>query len=85
MGVNVLLRTCGPAVDYCLSDSDLQHVIDEERDAINAMLPSDVTFLSGTGDACACSGNLCNGSPVWKGSFAVLLLSLLFSYVATKW
>ncbi|XP_030848627.1 uncharacterized protein LOC115927226 [Strongylocentrotus purpuratus] len=78
----LVIRTCGAAADVCETAS--RAAINTQRDVINSMLPDTIQFVSGSGAACVCSGNLCNRAHTTTLSLGALLASLLVSYLAMK-
>ncbi|XP_001176388.2 uncharacterized protein LOC752525 [Strongylocentrotus purpuratus] len=82
VATEMVLRTCGAAEDQCETAS--RAAVNAQRDAINAMLPSTIQFVSGSGAACVCSGNLCNRAHTTTLSLGALIASLLVSYLAMK-
>ncbi|XP_001176679.2 uncharacterized protein LOC752558 [Strongylocentrotus purpuratus] len=77
-----VIRTCGAAADVCETAS--RAAINAQRDVINAMLPDTIQFVSGSGAACVCSGNLCNRAHTTTLSLGALIASLLVSYLSMK-
>ncbi|XP_041466546.1 uncharacterized protein LOC121417050 [Lytechinus variegatus] len=83
VSTDVVFRDCGTNLDRCESATEEQ--LNAQRDVINSMLPDGTEFVSGSGNACICSGNLCNGAPGLSISITALLASLLVSYIVIKW
>eukprot|EP00057_Strongylocentrotus_purpuratus_P019330 XP_011673804.1 PREDICTED: uncharacterized protein LOC105442872 [Strongylocentrotus purpuratus] len=75
-------RTCGPPADLCQTASSADIIA--QGDVINSLLPDTIQFVSGSGAACVCSGNLCNRAHTTTLSLGALLASLLVSYFAMK-
>ncbi|XP_003728748.2 uncharacterized protein LOC100890505 [Strongylocentrotus purpuratus] len=82
VSVAQVIRTCGAPADECESASEL--AINAQRDVSNAVFPSTIQFVSGSGRVCVCSDNLCNRAHATTLSLGALLASLLVSYIAMK-
>ncbi|XP_041465952.1 uncharacterized protein LOC121416524 [Lytechinus variegatus] len=78
-----VFRDCGANLNVCESATEDQ--LNTQRGLINSMLPAGVEFVSGSGNACFCTGNFCNGAPGLSISITALLASLLVSYIVIKW
>nr|XP_054756805.1 uncharacterized protein LOC129262843 [Lytechinus pictus] len=78
-----VIRDCGANLNACERATEEQ--LNAQRGIINSALPAGVEFVSGSGNACLCSGNLCNGAPGLSISITALLASLLVSYIVIKW
>ncbi|XP_041466547.1 uncharacterized protein LOC121417052 [Lytechinus variegatus] len=83
VSTGVVLRDCGANLNRCESATEAQ--LNAQKAIINSMLPDGTEFVSGSGNACVCSGNLCNGAPGLSISITALLASLLVSYIVIKW
>nr|XP_054757561.1 uncharacterized protein LOC129263687 [Lytechinus pictus] len=83
VSTDVVFRDCGVNSNRCERASEAQ--LNAQRAIINSMLPAGTEFVSGSGNACVCSGNLCNGAPGLSISITALLASLLVSYIVIKW